>query len=162
MPEYATAEQTAAYKSPEPLTEDFTHPETGLVYRIQGVCRARDKKPITENMVLLRDTSAAISVQVGYKIEITDIRDAAWCAACVVSPKLTSLQWLHFGIEADLWALACRCLVASREIKDPNSEEIDAPTGQENKDGIPETAKRQSLPDGVEAAENEIEKCPLV
>lgn len=143
-PVYATPEQVRAYRSPEPLQEDYTHSETGQVFRIEGISRIADRQPIYAEQETLLKAIEALPKQIGYEPELGDLRDAAWCASCVTMPKMSALEWLRFGAEADLWELSKRCLVTSRSIADQKDKDADKLT-----------------PDGVEAAENALKSDPL-
>lgn len=143
-PAYASPEQVRAYRSPEPLQEDYTHSETGQTFRIEGISRAADRQPIFAEQATLLKAIEALPREIGYEPDMGDLRDAAWCASCVTIPKMSALDWLRFGAEADLWELSRRCLVASREVADQEDKDADKLT-----------------PGGVEAAENALKSDPL-
>ena len=144
MPEeaskYATKEQVQAYRSPEPLQEDYTHSETGQTFRIEGISRAKERTAIFSEQEVLSESRQALPSQIGYVPTDQNIRDASWCAACVAIPDMTPLEWLRFGAEASLWEIAHRCLIASRLLADPDAERP---------------------ADGTDAAEAELEDGPL-
>lgn len=143
-PAYATPEQVRAYRSPEPLQEDYTHSETGQTFRIEGISRAADRQPIYAEQETLLKAIEALPREIGYEPELGVLRDAAWCASCVTIPQMSALDWLRFGAEASLWELSKRCLIASREIADQEDKDTDKLT-----------------PSGVEAAENALKSDPL-
>ena len=145
MPEYATPEQALAWKSPAPLSEDYTHSETGQVYRIDGIARAADRKGIYLEIARIKEAAAGLAPTLGYVPDDADIIDACWAAACVTNPKLTNLQWLQFGSEATLGELSQRCFVASRVVEDRKSGALAA-----------------TVPDGETAAEAELKEDPTL
>lgn len=142
-PAYATAEQALAWKSPEPLTLDYVHSDTGQTYHIAGLCKAKDRKAIYTERRRLLPLADSLASAVGYVPTDADITDACWCAECVAAPKMTALQWLTFGAEASLGELSGQCLIASRIIEDRADEDTQA-----------------KVPDGTAAAEAELAKDP--
>lgn len=143
VPTYATAEDALAWRSPAPLERDHVHSDTGQTFRIAGICKAKDRSAIYEEIRRLKPTAKAIGFTVGYTPTDGDITDACWAEQCVTAPKMTALQWLQFGAEASLGEVAVQCLIASRIIEERKPDAIAATT-----------------PDGVDAAEEELAQDP--
>ena len=142
-PVYATAEQALAWKSPDPLTRDYVHSETGQTFRLAGLCKAKDRKAIYAERMRLLPSLASMKASVGYAPTDSDLTDACWCAECITAPKMTAFQWLQFGAEASLGELARQALITSRIIEERDE---DAPAA--------------TVPDGTTAAEAQLTADP--
>lgn len=142
-PIYATAEEALAWKSPDPLEFDFTHSDTGQIYHVKGICKAKDRKVIYSEIARLKPLAGTLAPQLGGAPTDDDIQNACWAAECVTSPKMTAFQWLQFGIEASLDETAMECLVASRLAE---RRKLDA--------------AKATVPDGEAAAEAELKADP--
>ena len=141
-PTYATPEAALAWKSPEPLCVDYTHPETEQLFRIEGICKAKDRRAIYAEVSRMAASASSLQPVLGYVPDDADIVASCWCMACVIAPKLTSLQWLQFGAEASLSSVYSECLIASRAIE------------RRTVDGTVE------VPDGETAAEDQLKADP--
>jgi hypothetical protein len=141
-----TAESLLAYKSPGPLSEDLDLPELGGDVHIEGVTTKAGREAIYADIRTLQGSNAGgnlgKALRLSFAPDDDDLTAAAWAAACVSEPKLTSAQWLQFCSEgyAVLGRIYVRCLACSRLIDDPNAP----------KEGD------ESAPDGVTAALNEL------
>lgn len=125
MPEYATPDQLFANLSPEPLSFDYTVSDSGLTVRVEGLSKPPKRKGIYTDIAhhsdgLEKGALIVVHPTTGerYTPERSDVVSAAWCAACVATPKMTLVQWLQYGAENSLDGLYERCLVASRLIGD--------------------------------------------
>lgn len=142
---YATPEQLFANRSPEPLAFDYPLGDNGVTVRIEGISKQPKRKGIYAEIARYGEAVEKGKLTIihpvtkeQYKPEREDVVSAAWCAACVVSPPMTVLQWLQYGAENSLASLYERCLVASRLISDAEA----------------------GVKDGEEAAETEFEENP--
>ncbi|BDI33406.1 hypothetical protein CCAX7_54570 [Capsulimonas corticalis] len=133
---YLTKEQLLAYKSPEPLEEDFLVEELGGSAHIRGVTKKDELEAVNAEIEHLKRLPIPVTHPVTgqvYKPDHGDIKAACWVSACVTEPKLTALEWLQFAAEgfAFLGALHVRAWVCSRLISDPLK-----PGDEEVPDGI--------------------------
>lgn len=145
-PTYAEPDEVLAWKSPAPLQFDYQHSETEQWFRVEGICKSKDKKGIYAEIARLSDDDlrATLPLAIGYVPSDSDLADACYCAACIKAPAMTALQWLIFGAEASLGELSTQTLIASRMVEVKNDKDTGA-----------------KIPDGVEAAKAEMKADPL-
>jgi hypothetical protein len=122
-PQYVTAEQVLAYSGPEPLSEDFTDPESGFVYRIEGLRKFHAKiaavaaaaelaSRIKSGKIIVHDSAGDAFMPTEEEVEA-----AVFAARCVTQPKMGEIQWLAtLGRSDTLSRLFYRILVCNRDL----------------------------------------------
>jgi hypothetical protein len=121
--QYATAAQVLAHKGPEPLSEDFTDPQSGLVYRIEGLRKFHAKVAalaaaeelatrVRSGKIIVHDSSGEQFTPTSEEVEA-----AVFASRCVTQPKMGEIQWLSTLGSSDLLSrLFYRILICNRDL----------------------------------------------
>lgn len=128
---YATAESLLGIRGPQPLSEDYTHPKTGLTIHIEGLKGFRDKvsagemaaemaRRINDGKLIVRD-----SANRPFKPKDNEVEMVIMASKCVTEPKLNEMQWFAILAESEIvYRIYERILICNRDLSESDLKQL--------------------------------------